>query len=300
VITWGPAAGKGLWREPTLAGQDPTCPLRHAATSPVTSATAVRKPHCLLARRSSTERSPLLGRSGRRDTLAQRTSFRSSFGCSAVCWAQMSSAPTSTVPPVLNGRKPASDVEVLVVSRGGMDQQERLALLDGLLAVSSSRNEACPVELTAVVQSQVRRGGIDRSVTSFTASGCVPTTGAERFPGGGADADLALLITMAGASDHPLTGPRPAQVLDAVPRNVCSRSLASGPRSPPDRSGRRMPQPIGSSPSFHPSAAPPPRERHAPSSQLRLLRGDLERRIEGPSASVCGSRACRDRAVGRL
>jgi streptomycin 3"-adenylyltransferase len=41
-------------------------------------------------------------------------------------------------------------------------------------------------------------------------------------------ADLALLITMAVAGDHPLTGPRPAQVLDPVPHADLVRASVAG------------------------------------------------------------------------
>ncbi len=40
--------------------------------------------------------------------------------------------------------------------------------------------------------------------------------------------DLALLITMALAGDHPLTGPRPAQVLDPAPQADLGRASVAG------------------------------------------------------------------------
>lgn len=57
---------------------------------------------------------------------------------------------------VLGDLKPASDVDVLVVSRRRMNDGERRQLLDGLFAISGSRNQGRPVELTAVVPSEVR------------------------------------------------------------------------------------------------------------------------------------------------
>jgi streptomycin 3"-adenylyltransferase len=57
---------------------------------------------------------------------------------------------------VLGGLRPASDVDVLVVSRRRMDEQDRRALLGGLLRISGFRNKVRPVELTVVVQSEVR------------------------------------------------------------------------------------------------------------------------------------------------
>ncbi len=57
---------------------------------------------------------------------------------------------------VLGGLKPASDVDVLVVARRPMDETQCRVLLRGLLGISGSRNQARPVELVVVDQSEVR------------------------------------------------------------------------------------------------------------------------------------------------
>ncbi|MFF7369725.1 aminoglycoside adenylyltransferase family protein [Streptomyces tricolor] len=129
---------------------------------------------------------------------------------------------------VLGGLRPASDVDVLVVSRRRMDEQERRTLLGGLLRISGSRNEARPVELTVVVQSEVRPWRYPPTgdflygewLRAEYEAGAVPQP--ESMP------DLALLITMALAGDHPLTGPRPALVLDPVPRADLVRASVAG------------------------------------------------------------------------
>lgn len=129
---------------------------------------------------------------------------------------------------VLGGLKPASDLDLLVVSRRSMDQLERRALVDGLLGVSGSRNRARPVELTAVVQSEIRPWRYPPTgdflygewLRAAYEAGDVPQP--ERMP------DLALLITMARAGDHALTGPRPAQVLDPVPHADLVRANVAG------------------------------------------------------------------------
>lgn len=57
---------------------------------------------------------------------------------------------------VYGGLKPASDLDVLVVSRQSMDEDERRTLVDGLLPISGPRVGARSVELAVVVQSEVR------------------------------------------------------------------------------------------------------------------------------------------------
>lgn len=129
---------------------------------------------------------------------------------------------------VLGGLKPASDVDVLLVSRKSMDEQERRALLEGLLSISGSGDTARPVELTVVVQSEVRPWRYPPTcdflygewLRAEYEAGTVPP--AEPMP------DLALLISMTLTGDAPLTGPRPAQVLDPVPHADLVRASVAG------------------------------------------------------------------------
>ncbi|MFF4275212.1 aminoglycoside adenylyltransferase family protein [Streptomyces sp. NPDC001536] len=129
---------------------------------------------------------------------------------------------------VLGGLRPASDVDVLVVSRRSMDAPDRRALLDGLLRISGSRHQARPVELTVVVQSEVRPWRYPPTgdflygewLRAEYETGEVPQP--EPMP------DLALLITMALTGDRPLVGPSPARVLDPVPRSDLVRASVAG------------------------------------------------------------------------
>ncbi|MFB8018547.1 aminoglycoside adenylyltransferase family protein [Streptomyces rubiginosohelvolus] len=129
---------------------------------------------------------------------------------------------------VLGGLKPASDVDVLLVSRRSMDEQERRALLEGLLSISGSGDTARPVELTVVVQSEVRPWRYPPTcdflygewLRAEYEAGTVPR--AEPMP------DLALLISMTLTGDAPLTGPRPVQVLDPVPHADLVRASVAG------------------------------------------------------------------------
>lgn len=129
---------------------------------------------------------------------------------------------------VLGGLRPASDVDVLVVTRRSMNDQERRALLDGLLGISGSRNQARPVELTVVVQSEVRPWRFPPTGDflygewlrdEFETNGPPEP---EQMP------DLALLVTMALRGDHPLSGPPPARVLDPVPHADFVRATVAG------------------------------------------------------------------------
>ncbi|MGQ4390168.1 aminoglycoside adenylyltransferase family protein [Streptomyces sp. SAS_270] len=129
---------------------------------------------------------------------------------------------------VLGGLRPASDLDVLVVTRRRMDERVRPALLDGLLGISGSPHKARPIELTVVVQSEVRPWRYPPTgdflygewLRAQYEAGVVPQP--EQRP------DLALLIAMALTGDHPLTGPRPAQVLDPVPRADLVRASVAG------------------------------------------------------------------------
>lgn len=73
---------------------------------------------------------------------------------------------------VLGGLRPASDLDVLVVSRRCMHDQQRRALLEGLFTISGSTAGARPVELTVVVQSEVRPWRFPPTGDFSTESGC--------------------------------------------------------------------------------------------------------------------------------
>ncbi|MFI7430074.1 aminoglycoside adenylyltransferase family protein [Micromonospora sp. NPDC049836] len=129
---------------------------------------------------------------------------------------------------VLGGLRPASDLDVLVVTRRSMNDQERRQLLDGLFPLSGSRNQARPVELTVVVQSEVRPWRFPPTCDfhygewlrqDFEVGGPPPPV---PMP------DLALLVAMVLAGDHPLTGAPPAQVLDPVPHADLVRATVAG------------------------------------------------------------------------
>ncbi|REE97388.1 aminoglycoside adenylyltransferase family protein [Thermomonospora umbrina] len=129
---------------------------------------------------------------------------------------------------VLGGLKPASDLDVLVVTRRPMHDRERAALVEGLFMISAMSAEVRPVEVTVVVQSEVRPWRYPPTgdflygewLREALATGGPPQP--EPMP------DLALLITLVLAGDHPLIGPPPAQVLDPVPHSDLVRASVAG------------------------------------------------------------------------
>ncbi|AWW41729.1 aminoglycoside adenylyltransferase family protein [Streptomyces cadmiisoli] len=129
---------------------------------------------------------------------------------------------------VLGGLKPASDVDVLVVSRRGLDERERRALLAGLLGISGSRNGARPVELTVVVQAELRPWRYGPTCNFLYGEWLRAEYEAGEVPRPEPTPDLALLITMVLAGNHPLTGPPPAEVLDRVPQADVVRASVAG------------------------------------------------------------------------
>ncbi|MCH0572179.1 DUF4111 domain-containing protein [Streptomyces sp. MUM 136J] len=129
---------------------------------------------------------------------------------------------------VLGGLRPASDVDVLVVSRRRMDERDRRALLGGLLQISGSRNRARPVELTVAVQSEVRPWRYPPTCDFLYGEWLRAEYEAGEVPQPEPMPDLALLITMALTGDRPLTGPPPAQVLDPVPHTDLVRACVTG------------------------------------------------------------------------
>ena len=127
---------------------------------------------------------------------------------------------------VLGGLRPASDVDILVVTRRRMEEGQRRSLLDGLLRISGTGPR--PVELTAVVQSEVRPWRYPPTGDFLYGEWLRGAYEAGEVPRPEPMPDLSLLITMTLTADHPLTGPRPAQLLDPVPPQDLARASLAG------------------------------------------------------------------------
>ncbi|MFE0020245.1 aminoglycoside adenylyltransferase family protein [Amycolatopsis sp. NPDC059021] len=129
---------------------------------------------------------------------------------------------------VLGGLRPASDLDVLVVSQRRMDDRERRALLDALLGISGFEAGLRPVELTVVVQSDVRPWRYPPVGDFLYGEWLREDLEAGEPPQPEPMPDLALVITMARRGDRPLAGPPPARVLDPVPRADLVRAGMAG------------------------------------------------------------------------
>lgn len=129
---------------------------------------------------------------------------------------------------VHGGLKPASDLDVLVVTRETLDDSERRALVEGLLPISGAGVGARSVELTVVVQSDVRPWRFPPTGDFLYGDWLRETIAAEGPPQREPMANLALEITMVLRGDHALTGPPPAALLDPVPRGDLVRASVAG------------------------------------------------------------------------
>ncbi|GAA3943983.1 aminoglycoside adenylyltransferase domain-containing protein [Actinoplanes auranticolor] len=129
---------------------------------------------------------------------------------------------------VLGGLRPASDVDILAVTRRSLTEDQRRALIAGLLPISGSAVGARPVELTVVVQAAVRPWRYPPTgdfrygewLRADYEAGLIPAP--EPMPG------LALEAAVALAGDRTLAGLPPAQVLDPVPTELLFRAGVDG------------------------------------------------------------------------
>jgi predicted nucleotidyltransferase len=131
---------------------------------------------------------------------------------------------------VHGGLRPASDLDLLVVTTDPLDAGERRALTDGLLAISGSRAGARPLEVTVVVRSQVcpwRYPPVADYLYGEWLREEFETSGPPRpapMP------NLAIEIPSVLAGDRALAGPPPGDLLDPVPpADVVRASLDAVP-----------------------------------------------------------------------
>ncbi|MFC5252930.1 aminoglycoside adenylyltransferase domain-containing protein [Streptomyces nigrescens] len=129
---------------------------------------------------------------------------------------------------VLGGLAPASDLDVLAVTRRSLGDRQRHSLLEGLLQISGLTSGVRPVELLVAVQSEVRPWRFPPTGDFLFGEWLREDFVAGGIPQPGPMPDLALVITMVLAGDRPLTGPRPAEVLDLVPHSDLVQTSVAG------------------------------------------------------------------------
>ncbi|MFE5486640.1 aminoglycoside adenylyltransferase family protein [Streptomyces sp. NPDC056527] len=131
---------------------------------------------------------------------------------------------------VLGGLRPASDLDVLAVTRKSLDVRKRRALVEGLLEISGLTATVRPVELTVVVQSEVRPWRFPPIGDLLYGEWLREELQESGPPPPSPMPDLAIALTMVLAGDRPLTGPPPAQLLAPVPHaNLAQASVAGIP-----------------------------------------------------------------------
>lgn len=120
---------------------------------------------------------------------------------------------------VLDGLKPASDIDVLVVTRRTLDGAERQALVDGLLRISGSGTgpDDRPVELTVAVRAEIHPWRFPPVCDFLFGAWERAAYEAGKVPQPAPMPDLALLAAVARAGNRPLLGPSATQALDRVP-----------------------------------------------------------------------------------
>jgi predicted nucleotidyltransferase len=129
---------------------------------------------------------------------------------------------------VLFSLRPASDVDILALARRSLDESQRRALVAGILAVSGAAVGARPVELTVVTQSEARPWRYPPTCDFLYGEWLRGEYEAGILPTPGPMPSLVLDVAVALIGDHPLVGPRPADVLDAVPRDYLIRASVDG------------------------------------------------------------------------
>ncbi|MFH8885476.1 aminoglycoside adenylyltransferase family protein [Streptomyces californicus] len=129
---------------------------------------------------------------------------------------------------VLGGLRPASDLDILAITRRSLDPDRRRALLAGLLEISGLTAGVRPVELTVVVHSGIRPWRYPPTADFLYGEWLRAELTAGGPPLPAPLPDLALLLTVARAGGRPLTGQPPARLIDPVPHTDLARASVAG------------------------------------------------------------------------
>jgi predicted nucleotidyltransferase len=130
----------------------------------------------------------------------------------------------------LGGLRPASDVDVLVVITQSMRATERHHLTDGLLAISEAPPHDRPIELIAVVQTDIRPWRYPPTADYLYGEWLRDRLTAHGAPQPQQMPNLAIEITQLMAHGKTLAGPAPAQLFAPVTAaDVIRASLAGIP-----------------------------------------------------------------------
>jgi predicted nucleotidyltransferase len=124
-----------------------------------------------------------------------------------------------------------SDTDLLVVSERAMSDDERRALVTGILPLSGRRaaaGPARPVELTVVVRDDVVPWRVPPLEDFLYGEWERAAYEAGDLPQRRPNPDLAPLLTMVLAARRPVFGPPPSELLDPVPHDDLVRAVVAG------------------------------------------------------------------------
>ena len=127
--------------------------------------------------------------------------------------------------------QPTSDTDLLVVTSRPMTDDERRALVTGILPLSGRRaagGPARPVELTVVVRDDVRPWRVPPTEDFLYGEWERARYEAGELPARRPNPDLAPLLTMVLAARRAAFGPPPATLLDPVPPDDLVRAVVAG------------------------------------------------------------------------
>ena len=127
--------------------------------------------------------------------------------------------------------QPTSDTDLLVVTSRPMTDDERRALVAGILPLSGRRaagRPARPVELTVVVQDDVRPWRVPPTEDFLYGEWERARYETDELPARRSNEDLAPLIAMVLAAGRAAFGPPPATLLDPVPPDDLVRAVIAG------------------------------------------------------------------------
>jgi len=132
----------------------------------------------------------------------------------------------------LDQLKPRSDLDVLVVSRRQTTPEEKRALIGRLLRMSGHGDpsgEARPIELTIVVESEIRPWRYPPRLDFLYGDWLrAAFESGDLTPWETPNPDLAPVITMVRAANRALFGPPPSEVFDPVPLEDLNRAIVAG------------------------------------------------------------------------
>lgn len=132
---------------------------------------------------------------------------------------------------VLGGLRWDSDVDVLAIVDRPTTPAERRAIVERLLAISgprAARGPARPVELTVVVQGDVRPWQYPPRLQLLYGEWLRGAFEAGHAPEPGPAPDLGPVLTLARRAGRALYGPPPADLLDPVPQDDLRRAIVAG------------------------------------------------------------------------